>query len=185
MPFYETELRGVFIFEPRVYDDERGFFYESYNQGDFNKYGISNNFVQDNHSYSKYGVLRGLHYQLEPYAQAKLVRVVHGKIFDVAVDIRPGSPELGKWAGVELSSENKKQVFIPAGFAHGFLVLSEYAEVIYKCDNFYHSEKSMGIMYNDPEIAVKWPEVKGGYILSEKDKTNPSFGEPASGKIRR
>lgn len=175
MPFYPTGLKEVVIFEPRVFEDERGCFFESYNEKLFAENGITARFIQDNQSFSKRGVLRGLHYQLAPHAQAKLVRVVSGEIFDVAVDIRKGSPEFGKWTAAVLSAENKKQMFIPRGFAHGFLVLSGSAEVVYKCDNLYSPAHNAGIIYNDPAIGIDWPEVPGGVLLSAKDSVNPPF----------
>ncbi|HOD41550.1 MAG TPA: dTDP-4-dehydrorhamnose 3,5-epimerase [Candidatus Wallbacteria bacterium] len=175
MPFFPTSLKGVTVFEPAVYNDERGHFFESYNEKQFNAAGIDAKFVQDNQSFSKHGVLRGLHYQLAPFAQAKLVRVLHGEIFDAAVDIRKGSPNYGKWTGVILSAANKKQMFIPRGFAHGFLVLSDYAEVFYKCDNLYSPAHNAGIIYNDKTININWPIDQEEIILSEKDAVNPAL----------
>lgn len=173
MPFIPADLNGVIIFNPDIFQDERGYFFESYNEKHFADNGITAKFVQDNHSFSKYGVLRGLHYQLSPFEQAKLVRAVSGTIFDVAVDIRKNSPNYGKWVGQILSADNKKQMFIPRGFAHGFLVLSEYAEVAYKCDNLYSPRHNAGIAYDDKIIAIQWPLKKHEIILSEKDKQNP------------
>lgn len=173
MPFIPTNLKEVIIFNPDIYEDERGYFFESYNEKLFAANGITAKFVQDNQSFSKYGVLRGLHYQHEPFAQAKLVRVVSGAIFDAAVDIRKNSPNYGKWTGEILSADNKKQMFIPRGFAHGFVVISEYAEVIYKCDNLYSPEHGAGIAYDDKNIAINWPLKKHEIILSEKDRQNP------------
>lgn len=163
----DTTLPGVFLIRPKVFSDPRGFFFESYHQGKFAELGVSHQFVQDNHSKSVRGALRGLHYQLK-YPQAKLCRVIQGEVFDVAVDIRKGSPSFGKWVGVILSAENKEQIYIPRGFAHGFQVLSETAEFLYKCDEFYHPEDEMGVAWNDPEIGINW----GGTdpILSSKDK---------------
>lgn len=175
MPFFQTSLNDVTIFEPSVYSDERGHFFESYNEKQFNDAGINAKFVQDNQSFSKRGVLRGLHYQLAPFAQAKLVRAVYGEIFDVAVDIRKGSPDYGKWTAAILSAANKKQMFIPRGFAHGFLVLSDYAEVIYKCDNLYSPAHNAGIIYNDKTININWPISHKEIILSEKDALNPAL----------
>ncbi|OQA76990.1 MAG: dTDP-4-dehydrorhamnose 3,5-epimerase [bacterium ADurb.Bin243] len=175
MPFFPTSLKGVTVFEPAVYNDERGHFFESYNEKQFNDAGIDAKFVQDNQSFSKHGVLRGLHYQLAPFAQAKLVRVLHGEIFDAAVDIRKGSPDYGKWTGVILSAANKKQMFIPRGFAHGFVVLSDYAEVFYKCDNLYSPAHNAGIIYNDKTININWPIDQEEIILSEKDAVNPAL----------
>jgi dTDP-4-dehydrorhamnose 3,5-epimerase len=163
----DTSLPGVFLIRPKVFSDPRGFFFESYHQGKFADLGVSNHFVQDNHSKSVKGTLRGLHYQLK-YPQAKLCRVIQGEVFDVAVDIRKGSPSFGKWVGVILSAENKEQIYIPKGFAHGFLVLSETAEFLYKCGEFYHPEDEMGVAWNDPEIGINWGIADP--ILSNKDK---------------
>ena len=167
--FHKTEIEGVFVIEPTVFDDERGYFMETYNERDFAEAGINCKFVQDNQSKSHKGVLRGLHFQKQ-YPQAKLVRVISGEVFDVAVDIRPGSPTFGKWVGTILSEENKKQFFIPKGFAHGFLVLSDTAEFTYKCDEFYHPEDEGGIRWDDPTVAVQWPQMEGEIVLSERDK---------------
>lgn len=175
MPFYKTAIEDVLIFEPRVFPDERGYFYESYNENTFKENGITARFVQDNQSRSTYGVLRGLHYQLPPHAQAKLVRVLSGKILDVAVDIRRQSPTFKKWVAVELSAENAKQIFIPRGFAHGFLVLSDTAEVFYKCDNLYNAASNRGIAYNDNSLGIDWRIDPEKIILSSKDKENPVF----------
>ncbi|WEK35690.1 MAG: dTDP-4-dehydrorhamnose 3,5-epimerase [Candidatus Pseudobacter hemicellulosilyticus] len=174
MPFTETGLPGLLVFEPMVFEDSRGFFFEAYNEKIFNQQGISG-FVQDNHSRSTYGVIRGLHYQLTPHAQSKLVRVLNGKILDVAVDIRKGSPTYGKVFAIELSADNKKQLYIPAGFAHGFSVLSEVAEVLYKCNAFYHKESEGGIIYNDPILKIDWQIPADKAIISEKDAANPGF----------
>ncbi|HGU1041627.1 TPA: dTDP-4-dehydrorhamnose 3,5-epimerase, partial [Escherichia coli] len=158
MNVIKTEIPDVLIFEPKVFGDERGFFFESFNQKVFEEaVGRKVEFVQDNHSKSSKGVLRGLHYQLEPYAQGKLVRCVVGEVFDVAVDIRKSSPTFGKWVGVNLSAENKRQLWIPEGFAHGFLVLSETAEFVYKTTNYYYSESDRGIIWNDPMLKIQWP----------------------------
>ena len=163
------EIEGIKIITPRVFPDERGYFTETYQKEDFVKAGIDLDFVQDNQSASKKGVLRGLHFQKQ-YPQDKLVRVIRGAVYDVAVDLRAGSKTFGKWVGVELSEENKKQFFIPKGFAHGFLVLSDYAEFVYKCSDFYHPGDEGGIIYNDPEIGVKWPIEDGlELIMSDKD----------------
>jgi dTDP-4-dehydrorhamnose 3,5-epimerase len=166
--FIKTEIEGVYVIEPKVFGDNRGYFMETYNKEDFEKAGLEYNFVQDNQSKSKQGVLRGLHFQTK-HPQAKLVRVVSGEVFDVAVDLRKGSATYGKWTGVILSEENKKQFMIPRGFAHGFVVLSETAEFTYKCDEFYHPEDEGGIMWNDPAINIEWP-FKGEVLLSEKDQ---------------
>ena len=175
MPFIQTHIRDLLIFEPRVFEDSRGYFFESFNLNTFRSEGIDISFVQDNQSSSQYGVIRGLHYQMDPYAQVKLIRVLRGKILDVAVDIRKGSPTYGKSFCIELSHENKKQLFIPKGFAHGFSVLSEHAEVFYKCDAFYNKESEGGILYNDPELNIDWKIPAGKQIVSEKDIKLPFF----------
>lgn len=175
MTFNKTEIEGVYIIEPKVFGDSRGFFMETYNEKDFKKNGLDYIFVQDNQSKSHKGVLRGLHFQKE-HPQAKLVRVVEGEVFDVAVDLRKGSKTYGKWVGVVLSEENKKMFMIPRGFAHGFVVLSETAQFVYKCDDFYHPEDEGGIMYNDPDINIEWP-YHGEVELSEKDKKHPLLKE--------
>lgn len=175
MTFNKTEIDGVYIIEPKVFGDSRGFFMETYNENDFKKNGLDYVFVQDNQSKSHKGVLRGLHFQKE-HPQAKLVRVVEGEVFDVAVDLRNGSKTYGKWVGVVLSEENKKMFMIPRGFAHGFVVLSETAQFVYKCDDFYHPEDEGGIMYDDPDINIKWP-YQGDVELSEKDKKHPLLKE--------
>ena len=177
MPFIETGFQGLRVFEPMVFEDSRGYFYESYNEKIFAQHGIVNRFVQDNQSRSSYGVIRGLHYQLAPFAQSKLVRVLSGKILDVVVDIRKGSPTYSKVFSIELSAENKKQVFIPQGFAHGFAVLSETAEVFYKCDAPYNKESEAGILYNDPSLNIDWKIPAGKAIISDKDKANAPFAE--------
>src|ERR1700744_4288712 len=164
MPFITTDFSGLLIFEPAVYKDDRGYFFESYNEQTFHREGIMNRFVQDNQSFSTYGVIRGLHYQLAPHAQAKLIRVLQGKIFDVAVDLRKNSPTFGKFMGIELSAGNRRQFLIPQGFAHGFSVLSETAEVSYKCDAFYHKDSEGGIRYDDPELNIDWQVPAGKAI---------------------
>lgn len=169
--FNKTEIEGVYVIEPKVFGDNRGYFIETYNEQEFKNNGLDYNFVQDNQSKSKKGVLRGLHFQ-KTHPQAKLVRVLEGEVFDVAVDLRKGSKTYGKWVGVILSEENKKQFMIPRGFAHGFVVLSETAVFAYKCDDFYHPEDEGGIMWNDPDINIEWP-YKGELLLSEKDKVHP------------
>lgn len=173
--FNKTEIEGVYIIEPKVFGDNRGYFMETYNEQEFKNNGLDYNFVQDNQSKSKKGVLRGLHFQ-KTHPQAKLVRVLEGEVFDVAVDLRKGSKTYGKWVGVILSEENKKQFMIPRGFAHGFVVLSETAVFVYKCDDFYHPEDEGGIMWNDPDINIEWP-YKGELLLSEKDKVHPLLKE--------
>ena len=177
MPFETTDIPGVLVFEPTVFEDSRGYFFESYNEKSFKESGIDLRFVQDNQSSSMYGVIRGLHYQLPPYAQAKLVRVLQGKILDVAVDIRKGSPYYGRSFCIELSTENKKQLFIPIGFAHGFSVLSEKAEVFYKCDALYNKESDAGICFNDPSLKIDWKIPANKIIVSDKDKMLPALAE--------
>lgn len=170
MKVIKTDIPDVLIFEPKVFGDDRGFFFESFNQKVFEEaIGYKVNFVQDNHSKSCKGVLRGLHYQLAPYAQGKLVRCVVGEVFDVAVDIRKESPTFGKWVGVNLSAENKRQLWIPEGFAHGFLVLSEDAEFVYKTTSYYHPESDCGIKWNDPTLDIQWPLNENNPLLSAKD----------------
>ena len=175
MPFIETGFPGLLVYEPMVFEDSRGFFYESYNQKIFGGAGVENQFVQDNQSSSTYGVIRGLHYQVPPFAQAKLVRALVGTILDVAVDIRKGSPTYGKVFSIELSATNKKQLFLPAGFAHGFSVLSETAEVLYKCDQFYSKVSEQGIIYNDAALNIDWKVPMDKAIVSDKDLVLPAF----------
>jgi len=177
MPFIKTPIEDLIVFEPKIWGDDRGYFYESYNQNTFRQNGINAMFVQDNESKSSIGVLRGLHYQIGEYAQAKLVRVSSGKVMDVVVDIREGSPTYGKVHTEILSEENKKQLFVPRGFAHGFVVLSDEAVFCYKCDNFYSKESEGGILYNDPALNIDWGIDPADMILSEKDKVHPVFGE--------
>jgi dTDP-4-dehydrorhamnose 3,5-epimerase len=165
----ETSLPGVFLIEPKVHGDRRGFFLESYNRRAMAAIGIDDDFVQDNHSSSRLGVLRGLHYQLA-IPQAKLVRVSRGRVFDVAVDIRRGSRDFGHWAGLELSEENRLMLYIPEGFAHGFLVLSEIAEFQYKCSDFYAPEDEHGIAWDDPSIGIEWPLEGIDPVLSDRDR---------------
>jgi dTDP-4-dehydrorhamnose 3,5-epimerase len=175
MPFIETGIHGLKVFEPRVFADSRGYFFESFNKQTFQQAGIDTEFVQDNESRSTKGVLRGLHYQLNPMAQAKLVRVVEGEVYDVAVDIRKGSPTFGKHFGLFLSAENKKQLYIPRGFAHGFTVVSDVAVFQYKCDNYYSKESEGGIIYNDADLGIDWQIDTIGAIISDKDKVLPAF----------
>ena len=171
------EIEGLKIITPQVHGDTRGYFMETYNYNDFKEAGIDVEFVQDNQSASKKGVLRGLHFQIN-HPQDKLVRVIKGEVYDVAVDMRPGSATYGQWKGVFLSEENKKQFFVPKNFAHGFLVLSDYAEFCYKCSDFYHPGDEGGIMYNDPSIGVEWPIPEGMELtLSERDTKWGSFDE--------
>lgn len=171
--FIKTEIDGVLIVEPTLYGDHRGYFMETYKESDFKEAGINCTFLQDNQSKSRKGVLRGLHFQ-KTYPQAKLVRVIKGEVYDVAVDLREGSPTFGKYVGVVLSEENKRQFFIPRGFAHGFLVLSDEAEFVYKCDNLYHPEDEGGLLYSDESIGIDWP-IKEGLLLSDKDKVYPTL----------
>ncbi len=177
MEFAITDIAGLMVLEPRVFEDTRGYFFESYNERVFKEKGIDLHFLQDNQSSSNYGVIRGLHYQLPPHAQTKLVRVLQGIILDVALDIRKGSPTYGKTFCLELSSENKKQLFIPPGFAHGFSVLSDRAVVLYKCDKFYNKESDAGIIYNDPVLNIDWRVPMDKIIISEKDQLLPSLAE--------
>lgn len=173
--FIPTSIEGVTIVDVKSYGDERGYFMETYKRPDFVAGGIDCDFVQDNQSRSTRGVLRGLHFQIE-HPQSKLVRVVEGEVFDVAVDLRPGSPTFGKWEGVVLSAENRRQFFVPRGFAHGFYVMSETATFCYKCDDVYHPNDEGGLMWDDPSIAVAWPIPDGEEpTLSEKDGRHPSF----------
>lgn len=171
--FEKTAIDGVYIITPKVFGDERGYFMETYKESDFEQAGITCKFLQDNQSKSRKGVLRGLHFQKQ-HPQAKLVRVIKGEVYDVAVDLRKESPTYGKYIGVVLSEENKKQFFIPRGFAHGFLVLSEEAEFVYKCDNLYQPEDEGGLIYNDKDINIQWP-LSCDLILSDKDKKFPTF----------
>ena len=178
MNVIETRIKDLLILEPKVFGDERGYFFESYTKKVFDdlvetKY----DFVQDNESKSSYGVLRGLHYQIAPYSQAKLVRVLQGRVYDVAVDIRKNSSTYGEWVGVELSSENKKQFLIPKGFAHGFCVLSETATFAYKCDEYYRPEAERGIIYNDPTLAIDWKVKDMDLLVSDKDRVLPELAD--------
>lgn len=171
-----TEINDLFILEPEVFGDERGYFFESYNKMNLDSLlGNTYTFVQDNESKSSYGVVRGLHYQLTPFSQAKLVRVLEGKVYDVAVDLRKNSPTFGNWVGIELSNENKKQFLIPKGFAHGFSVLSETAVFAYKCDQYYHPESEAGIVYNDPSLNIDWKVKEENIKVSLKDELLPKF----------
>ena len=177
MPFQTTDIPGLLVFEPEVFEDSRGYFFESFNENKFRDAGIDLRWVQDNQSSSQYGVIRGLHYQLPPFAQSKLIRVLRGKIFDVVVDLRKGSPTFGKTYCKVLSAKNKRQLFIPKGFAHGFSVLSEKAEVLYKCDNFYNKENEAGIIYNDRELNIDWQIPEEEAVISGKDKELPAFAQ--------
>lgn len=178
MPFYATDLHNLYYNEPSVFTDSRGYFFESYNQADF-KIGTGQElgFVQDNQSKSSYGTLRGLHFQIGDAAQAKLVRVLSGSVLDVVVDLRPNSPTFKKSYTIELSAENKKQLFVPRGFAHGFVVLSETAEFFYKCDNYYNPQAEGGLLFSDPDLNIDWKVPHDQLILSDKDKKNPTLKE--------
>lgn len=174
--FKQTSIDGVIVVDSKVYGDDRGYFMETYKQPDFAAGGIDTVFVQDNQSFSTRGVLRGLHYQIN-YPQAKLVRVLQGEVFDVAVDLRKGSPTYGKWEGVTLSEDNHRQFFIPRGFAHGFVVLSDTALFAYKCDDVYHPDDEGGIAFDDPDVNVAWPDAGVPLVLSDKDKANPRLAD--------
>lgn len=176
MPFNFKKLntQDVILIEPEVFGDNRGFFVETYKKSDFVKAGIPDDFIQDNHSKSSFGVLRGLHYQLVPHAQGKLIRCIQGEIFDVAVDIRKSSPTFGKWVGETLTSDNKKMLYIPAGFAHGFLTLSETAEIAYKSNDEYAPQYERGIIWNDPDINISWPDIQD-ITLSSRDRNLPTL----------
>lgn len=175
MKITETPLPGLLIIEPSVFNDQRGYFFESFQHQRYQDSGIESHFIQDNESKSVRGVVRGLHYQLNPVAQAKLVRVVQGTVFDVAVDLRSGSPTFGQWFGIELDSTSKRQLFIPRGFAHGFSVLSETAIFIYKCDNIYSREYERAINAFDPKLAIDWQLKESDWQVSEKDQVAPLF----------
>ena len=176
MPFLPTGIPDLQIFEPKVWEDERGYFFEAFNEQIFAEAGVTRPFVQDNQARSTFGVLRGLHYQMPPFAQAKLVRVLEGEVLDVALDLRPDSPTYGQHYSVVLSAKNKKQLYVPRGFAHGYLVLSETAEFFYKCDNFYVKSHEGGIIYNDPQLNIDWNIDPEKIILSDKDRILPAFG---------
>lgn len=176
MPFLETPIADLYIFEPQVWEDERGYFFESYNQATFRKQGLDYNFIQDNEAKSNKGVLRGLHFQRGAAAQAKLVRVTEGEVFDVVVDIRENSPTYLQWFGVYLSAANKRQLLVPRGFAHGYLVTSDTAVFNYKCDNLYDRTAEGGMAYNEPAVGVEWPVLEVPYQLSEKDLLWEAWG---------
>lgn len=177
MPFIKTEFPDLMIFEPKIWEDDRGYFYESYNKNTFSAGGVDITFVQDNQAKSSYGVIRGLHFQHDPFAQTKLIRVLTGAIIDVAVDIRKNSPTYGKAFSIELSEQNKKQLLVPKGFAHGYSVISETAEVFYKCDEFYNKDAEGGIPYNDPELNIDWQIPHDKAVVSEKDMFHPPLKE--------
>ena len=177
MNLINTAIKDLLVIEPRVFGDSRGYFFESYNHKIFNQLGLNYHFVQDNESYSKYGTLRGLHFQRGGFAQAKLVRVISGVVLDVVVDLRKGSPTFKKSFSIELSGENKKMLLVPRGFAHGFVVLSDNAVFSYKCDNFYEPAEESGILYNDPFLGIDWKVPEERIILSDKDRVNPLLME--------
>lgn len=180
MKVIEANLPGVLIFEPRVFGDQRGFFLETYSEHRYREAGLSERFVQDNHSRSRKGVLRGLHYQLQQ-TQGKLVGVTRGAVFDVAVDIRRGSPTFGCWTGVVLDDSNHRQIYLPPGFAHGFCVLSDEADFVYKCTDYYYPQSEQGIVWNDPDIGIDWPNQD--FFLSERDAGNPRLAEQPTDKL--
>ncbi len=177
MKVIKTDIEGVLIIEPVVFEDERGYFFESYNKEDLKKQGVDYDFIQDNQSKSCYGTIRGIHFQKGKYAQAKLVRVLEGKVLDVAVDLRKNSKTFGKYVSVELSAENRRQLMIPRGFGHGFSVLSETAVFAYKCDNVYNKASEGGLRFDDPSLGIDWKIDLNKAVLSEKDKNNPLLGE--------
>ena len=177
MDFFRPDIEGLIVITPKIFRDARGYFFESYNKKEFEQEGLTTEFVQDNQSFSSYGTIRGLHFQKPPYTQSKLVRVLQGKVFDVAVDLRKNSNTFGKWFGIELSNKNQKMLFIPRGFAHGFSVLSETVVFFYKCDNFYNKESEDGILLNDVDLSIDWKINSKDTIISEKDKLNKTFEE--------
>ena len=177
MEVIKTEIEGVVIIEPRIFKDDRGYFYESFSQREFEEKVCRTTFVQDNQSKSSYGVVRGLHFQKPPYSQSKLVRCIKGAVLDVAVDIRKGSPTFGKYVAVELTEDNHRQFFVPRGFAHGFAVLTEEAVFQYKCDNFYNKESEGSVAWNDPQLAIDWRIPADKVLLSEKDKLSKNIAD--------
>ena len=178
MKVTRTALAGVLVLEPKVFGDKRGFFFESFNQKDFDDaVGSPVTFVQDNQSRSARGVLRGLHLQAEPHRQGKLVRVAHGRVFDGVADVEPGSPTFGRWVGVELDAEEHRQLWIPPGFAHGFAVLSDYADLLYKTTSYYAPASEVAISWNDPELAIDWPDIGMPFVLSDKDARAPPLSQ--------
>ncbi|MDO9375241.1 MAG: dTDP-4-dehydrorhamnose 3,5-epimerase [Ferruginibacter sp.] len=183
MPFSPTPIPGLLIFEPTVHEDQRGYFFESYNEQAFSAAGLQLTFVQDNQARSNYGVIRGLHFQMAPYAQTKLIRTLSGSILDVAVDLRKNSPTFGQSFSIELTAENKKQLLVPKGFAHGYSVLSETAEVMYKCDEFYNKQSEGGLLYNDPELSIDWQIPADKAIIAEKDQVHPTLQHCATNFI--
>ena len=183
MPFTPTEFPGLLIYEPRVFNDDRGYFFESYNENTFLADGVAMKFVQDNQARSTYCVIRGLHFQLAPHAQTKLIRSLSGSILDVVVDLRKGSPKYGKVFSIELSADNKKQLLVPKGFAHGYSVLTETAEVLYKCDAFYHKESEGGLLFNDPALAIDWQIPADKALVAAKDLILPGLSSVVSNFI--
>ena len=181
MPVSPTPIANLLVFEPRVFPDDRGYFYESYNRRTWEEAGVHLDFVQDNQARSTRGVLRGLHYQVGEMAQSKLVRVTEGEVLDVVVDLRPGSDTYGQWYSIRLSAENKRQLLVPRGFAHGYLVLSDTAEFQYKCDNYYSKPHEGGIRYDDPTLGIDWEFDLSQVLVSEKDLLLPGFGEHRPG----
>ena len=177
MKLTETGFKDLYLLEPRVFEDSRGFFMESFNSNVLRDLGLDYTFIQDNQSYSKQGVLRGLHYQNPPFAQTKLVRVLSGVILDVVVDLRRDQPTFGKHYSIELTAKSRQQLYVPKGFAHGFSVLSSVAEILYKCDNFYHPECEGGVLFNDPALMIDWGVPEDKISLSDKDKINPVLSE--------
>ena len=175
MPFIKTDFPGLLIFEPVVFEDSRGYFFESYNEKIFSAAGVEIKFIQDNQAKSTFGVIRGLHFQLAPYSQTKLIRVLSGSILDVAVDIRQGSPTYGQAYSLELTAKNKKQLLVPKGFAHGYSVLSETAEVMYKCDEFYNKQSEGGLLYNDPKLNIDWMIPVNKAVVADKDLLHPGI----------
>ena len=175
MHIIKTEIPELYVIEPTVFGDARGYFFESYSEKIMAEAGIRTVFRQDNESFSKYGVIRGLHFQLNPHSQTKLIRVVEGAIYDVALDLRKGSPTFGKWFGIELTAENKRQLYIPQGLAHGFSVLSKQTTILYKCDNFYHPQSEGGVLYDDPALGIDWKVDAANAVVSEKDRNLPAF----------
>ena len=183
MPFILTEFPELLIYEPRIFNDDRGYFFESYNESTFLADGVVMKFVQDNQARSTYGVIRGLHFQLAPHAQTKLIRSLSGSILDVVVDLRKGSPKYGKVFRIELSADNKKQLLVPKGFAHGYSVLTETAEVLYKCDSFYHKESEGGLLFNDPALAIDWQIPADKVLVAAKDLILPGLSSVVSNFI--
>lgn len=177
MPFIKTDFPGLLVYTPGIFEDHRGYFFESYNKKNFEQEGVNLDFIQDNQAGSSYGTIRGLHYQLDPYAQTKLIRALSGRIIDAVVDLRKNSLTHGKSFTIELSAENKKQLLVPKGFAHGYSVISESAEVFYKCDAFYHKESEGGLSWNDPFLKIDWQLPHDKVIISEKDSNHPVFAD--------